>query len=84
MATTLLIIEGGAIFVAASATLEDGRLVLLPHVPELLRRGALPLPAEETIRDAWAWFQEHDYTHAKEAKTKLKPRSVTSDAGHGG
>ncbi len=28
-------------------------------------------PAEETIRDAWAWFQEHGYTHSKEAKTKL-------------
>ncbi|MDZ4781303.1 MAG: NAD-dependent epimerase/dehydratase family protein [Planctomycetia bacterium] len=28
-------------------------------------------PAEETIRDAWAWFQEHDYARRKEANANL-------------
>jgi chemotaxis protein histidine kinase CheA/CheY-like chemotaxis protein len=39
-------------WIAASATLEDGRLVLLPHVPELLRRGVQPGTTEEARRDA--------------------------------
>jgi two-component system chemotaxis sensor kinase CheA len=35
-------------WIGASATLEDGRLVLLPHVPELLRRGVQPTSSKET------------------------------------
>jgi two-component system, chemotaxis family, sensor kinase CheA len=38
-------------WIAASATLEDGRLVLLPHVPELLRRTAQVSTTEENRRD---------------------------------
>jgi two-component system, chemotaxis family, sensor kinase CheA len=34
-------------WIGASATLEDGRLVLLPHVPELLRRGVQSTSTKE-------------------------------------
>jgi chemotaxis protein histidine kinase CheA len=39
-------------WIAASATLEDGRLVLLPHVPDLLRRTASSSIAKEPTAHA--------------------------------
>jgi len=38
-------------WIAASATLEDGRLVLLPHVPDLLRRTVASSIAKESRSD---------------------------------